>query len=170
MLRLANPEDARRIAEIKIAAWNFAYCDILPAHILDIDLDEEQVRWTTRLQNTSNCIVSCSDQEIEGYATHGPSEVLKVPNEQQLYSLYVDPKAHRKGHGQRLVREVAEAVRASGHTKLIVCLFKQNAAARRFYEAMGAEFLCDASYRVDGIDYPDEVRIWRDLDRLIATR
>ena len=168
MIRPARPEDARKIAEIKIAAWKFAYSEILPPHILDIDVEEESGKWAARLHTTTNCFVSSDDRGVAGYATFGPSEVLKVPSEQQLYSLYIEPVAQRQGHGGKLVRHIAAEVQAKGHRQLIVCLFSQNHRAREFYEKLGAEFLCDATYRVDGIDYPDEVRVWRDLGKLIG--
>ena len=68
-----------------------------------------------------------------------------------LEDLFVQPSARGRGHGRRLLVELARQVVAAGGGRLEWSVLRWNEPSIRFYEAMGARALDEwLGMRVDG--------------------
>lgn len=157
-IRSAIPADARRIAEIHVAAWKVAYRGIMPATVLDgLSIDERERRWREQLQGERVHIrVVLDGDSIVGWASFGDCRDADVPEKTgELYGLYLDPAWWRQGLGRELWTSVLCELTDNGHRALTVRVLEANVRARRFYEAMGC--------RLDPTG-------WKVLDRAGTTR
>lgn len=165
-IRSAVADDAQAIARIQIAAWRTAYRQILPPRFLDaLDLEQRADRWRGRLAEAAQpdaptfVAVDTADAVL-GFAHTGPSRDEDFPSERvaELYTLYVDPAAWRRGIGSALSEAVLEFWRPSRIEALTLWVFEMNAQARAFYEARG--WTADGARQVDdfGDAAPVEVR------------
>lgn len=81
----------------------------------------------------------------------------------EVYAIYIEPTALRRGHGRRLLAHAMADLAARGFDPIVVWVLDANVSARRFYEAAGL--------RADGsratIDFDgapvDEVRYRMDM-------
>jgi GNAT superfamily N-acetyltransferase len=140
-LRDATPQDAGEIASLHVAAWQTAYRGLLPDLFLDgLSVEDAAARWERRLADqTGRVIVSEEDGHIAGFIIYGPSrdadaDITRVA---EVYALYVDPAAWRRGHGSALMAEVMRRTRAQGFGELEVWVLQGNERAIQFYEASG---------------------------------
>lgn len=119
-IRPARPTESEVIVEIHERTALIAYAHIFPGQ--PFPRDETISRWRSF---PGQILVAEQAGEIVGFIAF---------DETELQALYVLPKYHRQGIGQRLLQ-------AAG---AVACLWvlKENYAARRFYEACG--------FRVDG--------------------
>jgi ribosomal protein S18 acetylase RimI-like enzyme len=78
-----------------------------------------------------DCAVDETDRPL-GYVCFGPTPL--TDGTYDLYWIAVDPEAHRRGVGSRLIEHVEHALRLSGRLLLIeTSSLPKNDAARRFY-------------------------------------
>lgn len=160
-------DDAEAIARIRVESWQDAYAHILPFHVLarlDAQVDLERIRG--RIER-GGVFVAEIDDVVVGYATIAPPEVESIDTQFQLFSLYFVPTAYGTGAAYALVAHVAAAILDKGEERLSVWVFRDNLRARRFYDKLGAEYVCEDFYAIDGVRYPDIGLIWRDLRKLI---
>ena len=80
--------------------------------------------------------------------------------------LYVLPEAQGLGIGKELLRTVGAALRAKGLQAAWLRVLSDNAPARRFYEKLGAQVICETSEEIDGFAYREHFYGWRDLSKL----
>ena len=102
--------DARRVAEIHVHAWQVAYKGILPTEILDnINLEERVAMWTNKLipQSNRDNLVLEDDNIIWGWAAHGKCRDHDKDSviTKDLYGIYVSPERFRHGYGRLLWNE-----------------------------------------------------------------
>ena len=121
-IRLAAPRDAQAIAEISREhiesglGWRYD-----PAHIL---------RAMRRRETT--VVSACERASIAGFA------IMDFGDERaHLVLLAVQPAQRRRGIGRRLVEWLLESALTAGMASVHLELRASNAAARRFYRALG---------------------------------
>jgi GNAT superfamily N-acetyltransferase len=129
-IRAAGPVDVPRITEVFQQARAAAMPWLPVLHTPDEDL-----AFFARTVGSGHAVVAVLDGTVVGFAAVDPDEHL-------LDHLYVDPAAHRRGVGRRLV----DHARAAHDGPLQLWAFTENRSARRFYAAVGAVEL----YETDG--------------------
>jgi len=145
VVRPACESDAAAIAGVKIAAWRAAYRGIVPAPVLEgFDLDREAATWRGRLRDQAVARVSVADlveppatPRLVGYVTEGPARGDDVAGLGEIWAIYVDPEAQRRGVGRVLMDAGLGGLAARGYDEAMLWVFEANAAARAFYERMG---------------------------------
>jgi ribosomal protein S18 acetylase RimI-like enzyme len=86
----------------------------------------------------------------------------------EIHALYVLPKSQRQGFGRRLMAHTARRMAATGLESCHLWVFKQNQAARRFYEGLGGR-LFDRGWEALGERrVPLVAYAWAPIDRLMA--
>lgn len=170
-VRLARAGDAEAISRIQIASWRAAYGSIMPAEFLaTLDEAERADRWRGRIGPAaaaeSPTFVAVDDADaVLGFAHIGPvrdDDVASV-GRGEVYTLYVDPGAWRRGIGTSLLAAADEHWRPTDVRELLLWVFEDNAAARAFYEAQG--WAADGTRRLDdfGSAQPVEIRYRRTI-------
>ena len=123
MIRRATRADAAAIARLHLAAWQFAYADILASEELAaVTLEDRLTAWQRVLDEDGRVWVAEIGGSLVGFAlVEGP----------ELTALYVDPPAQGAGVGSALLAEA----QAAGARELRV--LDANGLAREFYAARG---------------------------------
>jgi L-amino acid N-acyltransferase YncA len=171
--RPAIEADAGAIARIQVAGWRTAYGHILPAEFLaSLDAKHRAMQWRTRIgpsmRADSPTIVAVDDTgAVVGFAHTGPcrDDDLRATERGEVYTLYVDPVAWRRGIGSALTAAIDAFWAPTEVDELTAWVFEDNAESRAFYEALG--WRPDGARQVDdfGGATPIEVRYRRPVRR-----
>ncbi|WP_146906806.1 GNAT family N-acetyltransferase [Cellulomonas aerilata] len=150
-IRTARVDDAASIARVHIASWQQAYEGIVPADYLRaLDPADRTERWATDLRNAERdgvrTWVADDGGRILGFASVGPARDEDASREQEeIYSMYLDPTMWGKGVARDLMRTVLNAVRSG--TPVSLWVLAANERARHFYRRHG--FTPDGSERME---------------------
>jgi ribosomal protein S18 acetylase RimI-like enzyme len=151
-IRPATVADAAAIGTMHVRAWRVGYRGIMPdAYLDDLQPAQREAMWRDLLGRDDpdrHCLVLEHDGRLVGSAAFGPSRDAATADG-ELYSLNVDPDEWGRGHGGRLLREVADGLRAAGYPEAVLFVVVENARARRLYESDG--------WTVDGAPVTEEV-------------
>ncbi len=168
-IREATREDAAACAAVHVRSWQAAYAGMLPQEHIDrrsVALRTSQ--WTERLRaGEDDIFVACEpDGTIVGFASGGRSGEPVEGFDAEVSTLYLLPKAQRRGIGKQLLRALSVALQAKGFKTAWVRVLSDNVPARRFYERCGAEVVCETEEEIDGFIYREHFYGWRDLAKL----
>lgn len=100
-------------------------------------------------------LVAVLGDEVVGVATFGPQDDAVV-----LWKLYVLPGHHGLGIGSRLMDEVVEQARESGHDRITLSYLEGNEQAARFYARRG---FTETHRETPGSGLPESVWMAREL-------
>jgi GntR family transcriptional regulator len=159
VLRQASAEDGPGLASVFVSAWRDAYPGVLDEDIL-ASLDEEEVAsWLGELAALTPPFTELAEEDgsVVGFVRYG--EDPDEPGNGHVYSLYVRPRAGRRGLGRRLLEQALEALAAGGRATVTLWVFEANARARSFYAAAG--FVPDGARRVEEAYRAQEIRLVR---------
>lgn len=163
LVRAGVPDDAHALAEIHVRAWQVGYRGLLPDSLLDsLSPALRLPRWQERLASQSQHVwVAELDGQIAGWLVVGPQRDGDLDPQRvgEIYAVYVDPSAWRRGCGAALVAHALADLYAQGFDEVTLWVLRTNQRARRFYEAQG--FQPDGADKIehnrDGVAF-DEVR------------
>ena len=131
-IRAARGEDASEVQGVARAAWHHTYRDTIPERVRTAFLDLAYSPGPLRQRIGSNVfLVALYGGSIVGFADFRPLPDGRV----DLAAIYVLPEMQGRGIGGRLL--AAGIARFSGETRFVVRVERDNAPARRFYEARG---------------------------------
>jgi diamine N-acetyltransferase len=98
---------------------------------------------------------------LAGFASYGPP----LPGgDCKLHKLYVHPERQRRGHGRRLVEEVAQRAAAGGSRHLVLTVNKRNEQALRAYEKYGFSRRAEVVVEIGGGFVMDDYVMSKALD------
>jgi ribosomal protein S18 acetylase RimI-like enzyme len=153
-----------------MASWRVAYRGIVAdAFLSGITLESRLVRWGRSVSPVESprreTIVADLDGAVLGVCSFGPQRTPEAPGVGEIYALHIRPDSWRRGLGKRLLDEGVRRLAMRGYKRSSLWVLRDNANARRFYEAQGwaftgEEFLEDRS----GYQIP-ETRYAITLDR-----
>ena len=145
MLRVrdATLDDTEAIVSVTASGWQEGYQGIVPPQVLaNLPLD----RWRHEIDvglrrplGDAFTRVAELDGAIAGYAyVVAPAKDGDLQGEvAELVAMYVDPARWRQGVGTALMADVLERLGQGGYTDVVLWVFKENRAARKFYERHG---------------------------------
>ncbi len=142
-VRRAVRADARRIAEINVAAWQAAYDGQMPADFLrSLGVEAREIAWRSMLESDVDdrapAWVAVAGNEVIGYLASGPARNEAVStSDAEVYAIYVHPQNWRSGAGRRLMATAIDEWTARGAASLILWVLEANAAASSFYDSQG---------------------------------
>jgi len=170
-LREAMWVDAAAIAQLHLANWRTAYRGIVPNDLLDaITVESRRQHWETVLAESAGMefafVAEDADGRLLGIASGGPEICGDPQYHGELYVLHVGPEAQGRGVGRALMRVVAERLAEDGITTLLVWMLRENHAARRFYAALGGQFVREQPALFEGMLLMDAGYGWLDTATL----
>jgi ribosomal protein S18 acetylase RimI-like enzyme len=139
-IRAARLEDAARIAEVHVHAWQAAYRGIMPDTLLDnLSVVQRRAFWEKRIAlNEATVLVAETEGVVCGWLTCGRSrDPGASPGVLEIYGLYVDPAAWRRGAGTLLWTDAMRRVDQAAVAEVTLWVIVENVRARAFYEAVG---------------------------------
>jgi ribosomal protein S18 acetylase RimI-like enzyme len=78
-------------------------------------------------------------------------------------------QAHGRGTGRKLLQTAADELIQRGHLSMLLWVLRDNTAARKFYEAMGGQYLCEKAIDIGTQTLLEVAYGWKDL-RSLAKR
>jgi RimJ/RimL family protein N-acetyltransferase len=169
-IRPATLDDVAAIASIHVQSWQGAYRGMMPQEHLDqLDVVRRERRWTRALTSTdpseSAPLVAIADEQAVGFASIGPTRDPDADPARtgEVRAIYLLPQAWGQGFGRRLMTAALAQLADLGYQAATLWVLKENARARRFYEAAG--FTADGAEQTEDIAGSPiaEVRYRRDL-------
>ena len=159
IIRNAEKEDVRQIAEILVEDWQKAYRGIMDDSFLDsMSVDQ---RYEIEGKRYEKYIVASSDKEILGYAWLEPSG--DEPADCEVIALYVRYSKRNSGIGKLLMQYAFNHFREIGKKRMIVWVLKENYASRKFYEKVGGKESRTGTHNWGGKEY-DMISYLYDLE------
>jgi ribosomal protein S18 acetylase RimI-like enzyme len=126
MLRAAQTEDARDIAEIWHLGWQDGHLGFVPQELVDARTEASfRTRASERISDTT---VATVDGAVVGFVMVVDDEVEQV---------YVAAAYRGTGVAKVLLGEAERRIRASGHRKAWLAVVAGNGRARAFYKRAG---------------------------------
>ncbi len=149
IVRKAEKEDVRQIAEILVEDWQKAYRGIIDSDFLD-SMSADQ-RYEIEIKRYQKYAVAADGNEILGYAWLEMAENEAADCE--IIALYVRYSDRNKGIGKLLFQYSVRYFRESGKKRMIIWCLKENDEARRFYEKAGGKEFRTGSHNWGGREY-----------------
>ena len=149
IIRKAEKEDVRQIAEILVEDWQKAYRGIMEDGFLDAMNAEE--RYEIEIKRYDKYVVAADGGEILGYAWL--EETDEEPADCEVIALYVRYALRNRGIGKRLMQHAFDHFREAGKKRMIVWCLKENHDSRKFYEKAGGKEFRTGSHNWGGKDY-----------------
>jgi len=145
VVRVPNPDDAIRMAEVHIAAWRHAYAGVMPDDFLaGLDHGRLTANWRRDLANppdgTTN-MVGELDGRIEAISVVGPFRDRADDDDPdgELWMINCHPDAFGSGVATEVHRWALQQLGRDGHRRAALWVVEQNPRARRFYQREGWE-------------------------------
>ncbi|MFD0917267.1 GNAT family N-acetyltransferase [Pseudahrensia aquimaris] len=148
--RRAAPHHASGIANVHAHSWRMAYSGIIPHKALDRMIARRDESWWARAIRHSTRIVVIEDQDtVVGYATLGPNRVSALPQDGEIYELYLLPEYQGVGLGKKLFLAARQELINSGMKGAVVWVLEENFPAMEFYRNAGGQDLAEGSETFD---------------------
>ncbi len=145
-IRVAQPQDAARIAEIHVRTWQRTYRGQFPDTFLDqLKPEQREPQWARTIAQQppsgESVVVATNnngtEEQIIGFCSVGPARSHDDAETGELYAIYVDPMHQRHGAGTRLMVAGERELREAGFRTAILWVLEGNLPARTFYEQSG---------------------------------
>jgi len=143
-IRRAHARDADSIAAVHHEAWLGAYVGIIPHKALSRMVGRRgSTWWKNAIRRAANIMVVEIGGEIVGYATLGRNRARQLPQQGEIYELYLRPEYQGVGLGTRLFTAARKELKSHGLKGLVVWALEDNDNALSFYEGMGGRDIAE---------------------------
>ncbi len=160
-IRHAEPDDALAIAETHRASWQHAYAGILPHRALRAMLERRNKAWWLRaIRGSTSILVIDVGGTIAGYATLGLNRARSLPQEGEVYELYLRPEYQGVGLGKRLFAEVRRLLDSLGCRGSVVWCLEDNLVGMQFYQGQGGRDVAEGVEVFDGRTLKKVAFVW----------
>ncbi|MEL6436469.1 MAG: GNAT family N-acetyltransferase [Pseudomonadota bacterium] len=143
-IRPAAVGDGEGIAQVHAEAWQHAYAGILPFTSLRAMINRRDAQWWVRAvrRGTSILLLEMGDK-IVGYVTYGLNRARALPQDGEIYELYLLPEYQGLGLGKRLFSTARDDLHRLGCSGLVVWTLDENINANSFYAQMGGKDIAE---------------------------
>lgn len=153
-VRPAEPEDAAFIAEAHRASWEYAYAGLIPHRPLMKMIERRgETWWRKAVKGPATVLVADVGGTIAGYTTVGLNRARALPQEGEVYEIYMRPEYQGIGLGYLLFGEARRLLKSLKCSGLVVWCLEDSDNAVRFFRSNGG---IDA---VEGVEEFDSVRL-----------
>ena len=150
-IRHAEPADAPAIAETHRSSWQHAYAGILPYRTLRSMLERRNTSWWQRaIRGSTSILLLDVGGIVAGYATLGLNRARSLPQEGEIYELYLKPEYQGVGLGKKLFSEARLLLSSLGCKGSVVWCLEENDAGMAFYHGQGGRDLAEGFELFDG--------------------
>jgi ribosomal protein S18 acetylase RimI-like enzyme len=161
-IRPAEPDDAADVAEVHRASWHHAYTGILPYKTLRSMIERRNARWWQRaIRGSTSILVLDVGGTIAGYATLGLNRARSLPQEGEIYELYLRPEYQGIGLGKRLFTETRKLLASLGCKGTVVWCLEDNLPGVEFYRGRGGRDIAEGTEMFDGQPVRKLAFVWK---------
>jgi ribosomal protein S18 acetylase RimI-like enzyme len=145
-IRLAKPEDAPGIGKVQVDSWRSSYKGLVADDFLAaLSYQRRTQVWSQNLSNPQNTgflyVAETRPGDMVGFVAAGPEREGDPTYRGELYAIYLLQQAQGQGLGRKLVDIVMRELCERGFSAMLLWVLKDNRPARKFYEALGGEYL-----------------------------
>ena len=140
LIRLAEPKDARAVAEIHVEAWQMAYATIFSKdYLASLTVASRELFWAQFLnEKRGDLRVAMDGARMLGWINTGRCRDAEgLLGDAEIWALYVSPAVWSKGIGRQLWASAQSCLREEGFLRCHLWVLAQNVRAIRFYQAAG---------------------------------
>lgn len=149
--RRATTDDAVGVAAVHDAAWWGTYSGLIPHQALNTMIRRRDTKWWARaIRHSTRIIVMESQGEIVGYTTLGPNRVSTLPQEGEVYELYLLPEYQGVGLGKKLFLAARRELFSIGFSGTVVWVLEENVPAMQFYQNAGGTDIAEGTETFNG--------------------
>ena len=172
-IRLATLADAPGIAKVNVDSWRSTYAGIVANDFLAaLSYDRSTKKWADYLndpETARNLYVAETDRgEIIGFVSAGPERAGDPAYHGEVYAIYLLKEAQGQGTGRKLIRAAMRGLQERGFTSMLLWVLKDNLPSRKFYEAVGGEYLREKPIEIGGQVLTEVAYGYRDLHALTS--
>jgi Acetyltransferases len=162
-VRPARTTDTAEIARIQLGTWAIAYSSLLPAEVLaTLSPEQAQARWTEALtappSERHHLLVACERERVVGFVAFGPADPTDTGDTADaagafadepeppapegvgvIFTLLVEPRWGRRGHGSRLLAAAVDHLRVDDIRYAVAWVPESDTASISLYESAGWE-------------------------------
>ncbi|MET3662349.1 GNAT family N-acetyltransferase [Aquamicrobium ahrensii] len=143
-IRKAEPRDAVAIAGVHLEAWRGAYAGIIPHKALTSMINRRGSDWwANAIRRAATVLVVEIGGVIAGYATIGRNRARELPQQGEIYELYLRPEYQGIGLGSRLFTAARRRLAEHGLRGLVVWALEENDNALGFYAGAGGRDIAE---------------------------
>lgn len=149
---LVNFDESKtaEVVELWFAGWYEAHSKIIPDQLIKLRTRES---FRERLlKNTANTRIAISGGDVLG---------LCMLKDDELYQMYVSPKARGTGLAQALITDADNRFQLSGYKVAWLACAIGNDRAKRFYEKCGWRFAGVETVDLDTSEGAFSLDVWR---------
>ncbi|HUH49298.1 MAG TPA: GNAT family N-acetyltransferase [Mycoplana sp.] len=137
-VRRAEPQDAWGISETHRASWLNAYSGIIPHKPLTQMVHRRDERWWRKAtRGPATLLVLDVAGVIAGYATLGLNRAQALPQDGEIYEIYLRPEYQGLGLGRLLFGESRRLLKSLGCNGIVVWCLEDSEMAERFFRSAG---------------------------------
>jgi L-amino acid N-acyltransferase YncA len=156
----------RAIAVVHIESWTSSYRGMLPDEFLaGISLERRMEGWTRTLAEPRRAtwVGTTAEGKVVGFCEAGPNREEPKAYQGEVYAIYLLDEVKRNGLGRALFRESAAWLKQQDLRSMVVWALRCNWGARKFYEALGGEQVCEKPITIAGVGYIEVAYGWKDF-------
>jgi ribosomal protein S18 acetylase RimI-like enzyme len=137
-IRRAEPRDAQAIADVHHQAWRGAYAGIIPHRALNAMISRRGDEWwANAIRRSATVLVVEIGGKVAGYTTVGRNRARGLPQQGEIYELYLRPEYQGVGLGSRLFAAARQKLADHGLKGMVVWALEDNTNALSFYAGAG---------------------------------
>jgi ribosomal protein S18 acetylase RimI-like enzyme len=137
-IRRAEPRDAPAIADVHHEAWRGAYAGIIPHRALNGMINRRGSEWwANAIRRAATVLVVEIGGKVAGYTTVGRNRARELPQQGEIYELYLRPEYQGVGLGTRLFAAARQKLADHGLKGMVVWALEDNTNALSFYTGAG---------------------------------
>jgi ribosomal protein S18 acetylase RimI-like enzyme len=170
MVRRATVSDAKGIAKVLVDVRKEVNHGLVPETYLDnLTYDDREKRWlinlTAPVGREDTWVAVDKAGTVVGFAHGGPVTDISSAFDSELYEIYIAKSARGVGVGRALLFGLADSLIKLKFTSLEVWVLAGN-PYRKFYEALGAEFLGNRIREIGGAECAMALYGWKHLEKV----
>jgi L-amino acid N-acyltransferase YncA len=174
-IRKAVPADALAIAHVHVDSWRTTYKGLISAEFLaNLSYKRREQVWAKTLSdsNADSFIYIAANEagQIKGFVSAGPERTGETDYHSEVYAIYLLQQSQGQGIGRKLIQAAAKELLERGFLSMLLWVLKDNCPSRRFYEAVGGEYLREKSIEIGGQNLIDVAYGWKDLHVLAGEK
>ena len=150
-IRPAVVADAEKIANVYWTSWQHVYAGVIPPRALQDMLTRRNVRWwKNAIQDETTVLVLEVRGNVVGYATAGLSRARALPQEGEIFEIYLLPEYQGLGFGRELFCAAKKLLASLGCNGTICWSVDVLDQAALFFTALGGQTMAFAEESFGG--------------------
>jgi len=157
----ATAADSFGISAVHDASWRQAYTGMIPHKALETMIRRRDPKWWARaIKHSTRILVLESMGQVVGYATLGPNRIDSLPQDGEVYELYLLPEYQGVGLGKKLFLEAREELLHLGMKSVVVWVLEDNEPAVQFYKNAGGTVIAEGNETFNGTTLNKLAFVW----------